>query len=118
MYRSYKDYLQHIWDEIEYLLTYSKNVNKDQFLKDETLKRSFVRSLEIIGEATKSLPESFKAKHPEISWRSMAGMRDKLIHNYFGVDYDVVWNAVVDEIPNLKVNIEKILNESNEVEDN
>ncbi len=110
MSRSPKDYLQHILDEIEYLLKHSHHLNKDEFLQDETLKRSFVRSLEIIGEATKNLPASFKAKHSQISWRTMAGMRDKLIHNYFGVDYHIVWDAVINEIPNLKANIAEMIN--------
>jgi len=114
MSRSPEDYLQHIWDETDYLFQSSHNLSKTDFFKDETLKRAYVRSLEIIGEATKNLPDSFKAKYPEVAWRRMAGMRDKLIHNYFGVDYDIVWNAIVDEIPNLKANIQKILNEIKE----
>jgi uncharacterized protein with HEPN domain len=108
---SSKDYLRHILEETKYLLKFSLYVTKDNFLRDETLKRSFVRSLEIIGEATKNLPDAFKAEHPEISWKRMAGMRDKLIHAYFGVDYDLVWDAIVHEIPNLKINLEKVMNE-------
>ncbi|AFZ48916.1 HepT-like ribonuclease domain-containing protein [Dactylococcopsis salina] len=111
MSRSPEDYLQHILDEAEYLFQSSQNLSKEDFLKDETLKRAYIRSLEVIGEATKNLPNSFKAEHPEVAWRRMAGMRDKLIHNYFGVDYDIVWNAIIDEIPNLKVKIENILKE-------
>lgn len=111
MSRSPEDYLQHILDETEYLFQSSQKLNKQDFLKDETLKRAYIRSLEVIGEATKNLPDSFKAEHPEISWRSMAGMRDKLIHNYFGVDYDIVWSAIIDEIPHVKEKIKKILNE-------
>jgi len=112
MSRSPEDYLNHILDEADYLLAHSRNLNKDEFLQNETLKRSFVRSLEIIGEATKNLPESFKAKHSQISWRTMAGMRDKLIHNYFGVDYEIVWDAVINEIPNLKEKISQIIDET------
>ena len=112
MSHSPKDYLKHILDETEYLLQSSHNLSKEDFLNNETLKRAYTRSLEIIGEATKNLPDAFKAEHPEISWRRMAGMRDKLIHNYFGVDYDVVWNAIIDEIPNLKVKIKSILNQT------
>ena len=110
MSRSPEDYLQHILDETEYLLQSSQNLSKEDFFKNETLKRAYTRSLEIIGEATKNLPDAFKAEHPEISWRRMAGMRDKLIHNYFGVDYDLVWSAIIDEIPHLKVKIKTILN--------
>ena len=111
MSHSPEDYLQHLLDETEYLFQSSQNLSKEDFLKDETLKRAYIRSLEVIGEATKNLSDSFKAEHPEIAWRRMAGMRDKLIHNYFGVDYDIVWNAIVDEIPHVKEKIKKILNE-------
>ena len=93
MSRSPEDYLQHILDEAEYLFQSSQNLSKEDFLKDETLKRAYIRSLEVIGEASKKLPDSFKTEHSEIAWRRMAGMRDKLIHNYFGVDYDIVWKC-------------------------
>lgn len=111
MSRSSKDYLQHILDEAEYLFKYSQNLTKDSFLQEETFKRAFVRSLEIIGEATKNLPDEFKSDYPEVPWRRMAGIRDKLIHNYFGVDYNVVWDAVVNEIPNIKLSIEQIIDD-------
>jgi len=104
-----KDYLQHILDEVEYLLSFSQGLNKDEFFGNETLKRAFTRSLEIIGEATKNLPESFKREYAEIPWRRMAGIRDKLIHQYFGIDYDIVWNIVANEIPDLKLRLEKIM---------
>ena len=88
-----------------------ENLEKEDFLKNETLKRSFVRSLEVIGEATKNLPEDFRAKYPQIPWRRMAGMRDKLIHDYFGIDYDVVWDVAKNQINNLNFEIKKIINE-------
>lgn len=109
MSRSPSDFLRHIFDEINYLIATSQGLTKEDFLGNETLKRSFTRSLEIIGEASKNLPESFRAKHPQIPWRKMAGMRDKLIHDYFGVDYDVVWDVIHSEIPRLAHHIQQLL---------
>ena len=61
------------------------------------MRRAFVRSLEIIGEAVKNLPEEFRASHPEVEWRPIAQMRDRLIHGYYGVDYQLVWDVVRGE---------------------
>ena len=104
-----KEYLKHILDEIEFLLFSSKDINEDKFMYDETLQRAYSRSLEIIGEATKRLPKDFTDKYPEIDWDSMAGMRDKLIHHYFGVDYAIVWDVVKNELPKLKSQIQNLI---------
>ncbi len=103
------EYLRHILDETDYLLNQTKGVKKKQFLTDETLRRAFVRSLEIIGEATKHVPEDLRAKYPYIEWRAMAGMRDRLIHSYFGIDYDIVWDVVINKVPVLQREIKKVL---------
>ncbi len=110
MSRNSRDYLRHILDETEYLISTSRSLDKSSFLEDETLKRAFVRSLEIMGEAVKQLPTSFRDNYPEIEWRKIAGMRDRLIHNYFGVDYEIVWDAVITEVPRLNAKIREILN--------
>lgn len=78
------------------------------------LKRAFVRSLEIIGEAVKKLPDDFRNRHKETDWRAIAGTRDKLIHDYFGIDYDIVWDIVINEIPQLKAQVERILRKKEE----
>lgn len=96
MSRSGLEYLQHILDETEYLTDRGKGLNKDEFMRDETLKRAFVRSLEVIGEAAKQIPDDVRQKHSRVEWRAIAGMRDRLIHGYFGVDYDIVWDVVVN----------------------
>ena len=89
-----RDYLRHILVEADYLLDKSAGLSYDAFAADETLRRAFVRSLEIVGEAAKKVPEDFRAEHPAVEWRAMAGMRDRLIHNYFGVDFELVWDVV------------------------
>lgn len=109
MSRSPLEYLRHILDESNYLSRQTPGLSKAQFLADETLKRAFVRSIEIIGEATKQVPESIRQKYPHIQWRAMAGMRDRLIHGYFGIDYDLVWDVVINKVPELNQEIEEIL---------
>ncbi len=94
-----RDYLRHIFLGTEYLLDASSGLTVKAFSSDETLQRAFIRSLEIIGEATKKLPIEFRAESPDLEWRSMAGMRDRLIHDYFGVDYEIVWDVVRNRIP-------------------
>ncbi|MGH9835583.1 MAG: HepT-like ribonuclease domain-containing protein [Blastocatellia bacterium] len=103
------EYLQHILDETEYLLNSSSAVDKVAFLKDETLKRAYVRSIEVIGEAVKQIPDNLRQKYAGIEWRSIAGMRDRLIHGYFGVDYDIVWDVIANKIPVLDKEIKEIL---------
>jgi uncharacterized protein with HEPN domain len=98
MSHSPKDFLGHILIEAAFILDSCQGLSKEQFINDPMLTRAVVRSLEIIGEATKNLSDEFKQKYSEIPWRQMAGMRDKLIHDYFGVDYDVVWNVITQEI--------------------
>ncbi len=108
------DYLRHILDETDYLTRHAHQLSKDQFLKDETLRRAFVRSLEIVGEATKKLPGSLRQTYPNIEWRAIAGMRDRLIHDYLGVDYELVWDVVRNEIPVLQAEIKHILRDLEE----
>lgn len=106
---SYKEYLRHILDEADYIIGKSKGLSKKSFFKDETLKRAFVRSIEVIGEAVKKLPDDFRKNHGAVDWRAMAGTRDKLIHDYFGIDYEIVWDIITVEIPELRKQIKKIL---------
>jgi len=109
MFRSPLEYLRHILDETAYLLSQTKGLSKEQYLLDETLRRAFVRSIEVIGEAAKQVPEDTRQKYPQVEWRAMMGMRDRLIHGYFGIDHDIVWDVVINKIPGLQQEIEKIL---------
>ena len=95
------EFLEHILDELNYLTKNVPETDLDSFLSDETLQRSFVRSIEIIGEATKQIPESICQQYPHIPWRDMAGMRDRLIHSYFGFDYEIVWDVAANKAPAL-----------------
>jgi len=104
------EYLRHISDECLYILSVTGNdVTKDDLLEDETLKRAIVRSLEIIGEATKKIPADYKVKWNSINWKNMAGMRDRLIHDYMGINYSIVWDVVKNKIPELSEQIGDIL---------
>jgi uncharacterized protein with HEPN domain len=109
MSKSETEYLRHILDEAQYLTDASREVNWAQFSTDETLKRAFVRSIEVIGEATKNLSNDLRARYPGVEWRAMAGMRDQLIHGYFGVDYEIVWDVATEKAPELAEQIRTIL---------
>jgi len=114
MSRSEIEFLQHIKDELDFIESNSNDLIFETFSENEVLKRAFSRSLEIIGEAVKNIPEEIRFEHPEVEWKSMAGMRDKLIHQYFGVDYELVWDIVENEIEELNFQIGKIINELKE----
>ncbi|HET8827941.1 MAG TPA: DUF86 domain-containing protein [Pelobium sp.] len=103
------DYVKHIFDECKYIYSVCGHLTKAEFIEDETLKRAIARSLEIIGEATKKVPADFKYKWNTIHWKNMAGMRDRLIHDYHGVNYSIVWDVVKNKIPELQKQIEEVL---------
>jgi uncharacterized protein with HEPN domain len=93
--------VRHILVETNFILQYVSAKTKDDVISDEVLCRAVVRSIEIIGEASKKLDDEFKSKHNHIEWKKMAGARDKLIHDYFGIDYDIVLDILENKIPDL-----------------
>jgi uncharacterized protein with HEPN domain len=109
MHKSPLERLRHIRDECEYLLRRSSQVTFSEFMASDDLKRSFVRSLEVMGEASKQVPPTFRDEHPELPWRVMAGMRDRLIHDYGGVDYEIVWHTVTVDVPEISETLYRLL---------
>ena len=102
-------FLKHILDEINFLTKETEGIKFEQFIKNEILKRACSRSLEIIGEAVKNLSLDFKKQYKEIEWKKIAGLRDKMIHGYFGVNWDIVWDVIKNQIPKLKEQVGNIL---------
>jgi uncharacterized protein with HEPN domain len=104
------EYLRHIQDECLFIISViDSEAEKDVLLSNETLKRAVVRSHEIIGEATKKIPVDFKLKWVSINWKNMAGMRDRLIHDYMGVNYSIVWDVAKNKIPELSFQIQRVI---------
>jgi len=102
-------YLTHIQACIDKIKEYTKDLDEDGFLENTLVQDAVIRNFEIIGEATKQLPSDFKAKYPHIEWKKIAGMRDKLIHDYIGVDLWAVWGVVERIIPDLSKQVDDII---------
>ena len=105
------DFLRHIAHECEYLMQLKEGRDRAELLEDPTNSRAIIRSLEVIGEAVKKLPLELRAKHPQVQWADIAGMRDVLIHHYFGVDPDIVWDVLQNEIPDLQHELQLMIAE-------
>lgn len=104
-------FIRHILDEVAFIIKEGKGLNYEDLVSNETLKRAVIRSLEIIGEATKSLSEDFRKKHSDIEWRELAGLRDKLIHHYFSINWKRVWDVIKNLIPEIEDKLRKISEE-------
>ncbi len=91
--------LKHIKDELEFLIKDSVGYTYSSFIGDKKTILSYTRSFEIIGEACKNIPDSFRVQYPNISWKGFAGLRDIIIHQYFGIDYSIIWDTIINEVP-------------------
>jgi uncharacterized protein with HEPN domain len=105
-----REFLRHILVEADYLVLVCDELTREKFLRDATLQRAIVQSLTTIGEASKQIPESMRAAYPAIEWRAMSGMRNRLVHEYFSIDYEIVWDVLQNKIPTLQRQIAEILN--------
>jgi len=111
---SYRDdmvYLRHIYDATVRIEEYTQGVPEEKFNLVSLLQDGVIRQLEIIGEATKRLSKNLRRQYSEIHWQDVAGMRDKLIHDYFGVDIKTVWLTVKEDVPELQLYVKTILND-------
>ncbi|KKN12427.1 hypothetical protein LCGC14_1016510 [marine sediment metagenome] len=106
-------YIKHIRDAIELIFEYTKDLDKESFNVKKMTQDATIREIEIIGEATKNVSKDFRDKYPDVHWKKITGMRDKLIHGYFNVDVEKVWNVIAKDIPILKKQIEDIITKEN-----
>ncbi len=113
MKKNHKIFFEHILESIKLIEEYTKEKTKTDFLKSVSLQDMVMRRLEIIGEAVKNLTQEIKEKYNNIPWRKIAGMRDKLIHEYFGVDIEFTWGVIKKDLPLLKKNLLAIIEEEN-----
>lgn len=107
--KDYSDYLQDILVSINETDDFVKGLSFEDFVKDKKTVNAVIRSLEVLGEASKNIPPLLRDRYPAVPWKKMGGMRDKLIHEYFGVDLEVIWQTIKHDLPTVKPHIVDIL---------
>ena len=109
--REAKLFITDVLEAIQKIENYTHKMSYEEFMKDERTKDAVLRNLEVIGEAVKNIPNEIKGKYLKVDWKAISGMRDRLIHGYFGVSFPIIWETVTDELPAFKENIEEVLKE-------
>jgi len=112
--RTDRDFLSDIQEAIRRIAEYTAGMTYQAFVEDTKTQDAVIRNLEIIGEATKNLSKGLRDRYPDVPWKGMAGVRDRLIHHYFGVNLDIVWQIVKDELPKVASHLESILREESD----
>lgn len=111
MRRDYKLFIKDLLECINKIEDFVGEMSFDEFMKDEKTKSAVVREIEVMGEAVKNIPSSIRERYKDIPWNQMAKTRDKIIHFYFGVDYEIVWRVIRERLPEIKLSLEKMLEE-------
>ncbi|MEO0107729.1 MAG: DUF86 domain-containing protein [candidate division WOR-3 bacterium] len=111
MLRDYKTYLEDIADAAAAIRKFTAGITKDDLVADRKTRDAVVRNLEVIGEAVKKLPEAQRSRYPDVAWRRIAGLRDILIHDYFGIDMDIIWEVIQTKLPVLARRVREMLDE-------
>ena len=111
MMRNYKLFVIDILDAIDKIDEFIGNMDYGEFIQDDKTSTAVVKKIEIIGEAIKNIPKEVKVEYKTIPWKDIVGMRNKITHNYFKIDYEIVWNVVKEKLPALKIQVERVLKE-------
>jgi uncharacterized protein with HEPN domain len=113
MEKDYRDTIQDILDSIDEIYVFIGQMSREEFLNDRKTVKAVLRNLEIMGEAGKKIPPPLRDKYPDIPWKKMTGLRDKLIHEYFGVDLEIIWQLLKEELPGILHPIQEMLRDLN-----
>jgi uncharacterized protein with HEPN domain len=113
MTKDYHEYLKDILNSLNDIVAFTKGMTFNQFIKDKKTSNAVLRSLEVLGEAAKQIPAPLRRKYRNIPWKNMTGMRDKLIHEYFGVDLVIVWQTLKNDLPSLEVALKDMIRDFN-----